>query len=226
MAFCDFDMIALIIDICLLLLFLLLFCQFQKQAENRQNFRAERTLAREKQSKTRLLTEYVPPPSLYAPPIQFYDKNRPYFQEYIRYRNELKPVVMPVFTLTKGSVRDKAKSAFMPVSDPDAISKRDQLQAERLQRLRDEERDLEKAKATVRARQQREAQRRREELQMSALASPIRPSSSHASHPLSRAPLPSDRSRPGTCNSFSPAALRTAYDRPDYPTAGVWITDV
>jgi hypothetical protein len=164
---------------------------------------------------------------LYAPPVQFYDKNRPYFQEYIKYRNELNPVVMPIFTVTKGSIRDKAKSSFMPVQDPTKVSKRDQLSEERGKRVLAEKKESEQIRTMIRSKKLKETQRLREERQMNALASPIkssRPATGFHSH---RSPPVSSRSRPGTCNSFSPEALQTAYDRPDYPTAGtIWITDV
>lgn len=199
---------------------------FQKQDENRATYRQERKEAQDKAS-NHSLTEYTPPVSLYAPPVQFYDKNRPYFQEYIKYRNELNPVVMPIFTVAKGSIREKAKSSFMPVKDPYKVSKRDQLCEDRHNKVREEKREADQVRTMLRSKKLKETQRLREERQMNILASPImssrssRPSTGFNSH---RSPL---SGRPGTCNSFSPAALKTAYDRPDYPTAGtIWITDV
>ena len=192
--------------------------------ENREHYHHERTAILEKSTK-RSLTEYVPPVSLYAPPVQKYDKNRPYFQEYIRYRNELKPVVMPVFSLAKGSIREKAKSAFMPLPDPNFVSKRDKYAAERLEKVRAEEKEAEEIKKIQRTKKLKETQRLRELRQTNALASPIKSSRPSTSFNSSSTPLPS--ARPGTCNSFSPAALTNAYDRPNYPTAGtIWITDV
>lgn len=202
--------------------------QFKKQNETRATYRKERKEAREKAT-NRHLTEYVPPVSLYAPPIQHYDKHRPYFQEYIRYRNELNPVVMPIFTVAKGSIRDRAQSSFMPVPDPNKVSKRDLYNEERLAKVREEEKEAIKTKKILQEKRLKETQRQREERQMNLLTSPIkscrsRPSTGFLSH---RSPQSSGGgSRPGTCNSFSPAAL-THNNRPDYPTAGtVWITDV
>ena len=216
--------------------------QFKKQNENKAHYQQERKQAHEKAACGKLIP-YEPPTSLYAPPVQFYDKNRPYFQEYIKYRNELNPVVMPIFTQAKGSIRAMAKSSFMPKKDPSRVSKRDELFAQRTLKLRQEEREGEKIKAILRSKKQRETQRLREERQVHALASPIkaaaaaswssRPSTGGFSSPRSSASggpglQHSQASRPGTCNSFSPAALKTsAYARPDYPTAGtIWITDV
>mmetsp|Transcript_11525 Transcript_11525/g.18812 ORF Transcript_11525/g.18812 Transcript_11525/m.18812 type:complete len:309 (-) Transcript_11525:258-1184(-) len=196
---------------------------YQKQEESRENYRKERQLAHEKATNGSL-NEYIPPPSLYSPPVQHYDKNRPYFQEYIRYRNELRPVVMPVFTETKGSIRDRAKATFMPKKDPNFVSKRDKKFADRVKKSQAEEKECEDIKKYRRLKKQRESQRLME-LQRSVLTSPIKSSRPSTSFNSSRSPAPS--ARPGTCNSFSPAALTSAYDRPDYPTAGtIWITDV
>jgi hypothetical protein len=227
-----FDVCVVILHIMVCTLLLLCALQFKKQDENKATYRLERKQARDK-ANSKSLVAYEPPASLYTPPVQFYDKNRPYFQEYIKYRNELKPVVMPTFTQVKGSVRDLAKSSFMPVKDPNKVSKRDELFEQRVRKLREEERDGEKIKTMLRTKKQKEKTHRRRieaeqrQRQMHVLASPIKsskPSTGFASH---RSPAPPSSSRPGTCNSFSPAALRTAYDRPDYPTAGtIWITDV
>lgn len=196
---------------------------YKKQEESRENYRKERQSALEKATNNSL-AEYVPPPSLYKPPIQFYDKNRPYFQEYIRYRNELRPVVMPVFTEVKGSFRDKAKAAFMPKPDPNFVSKRDQKFADRVKKAQEEEKECEDIKKYRRKKKLKESERLME-LQRSILTSPIKSSRPSTSFNSSRSPVPS--MRPGTCNSFSPAALTSAYDRPDYPTAGkIWITDM
>lgn len=196
---------------------------YQKQEESKENYRKERKLALDKATNNSL-AEYVPPPSLYKPPVQFYDKNRPYFQEYIRYRNELRPVVMPVFTETKGSIRDRAKATFMPKPNPNFVSKRDKKFEDRVKKAREEEKECENIKKYRRQKKLKESQRLME-LQRSILTSPIKSSRPSTSFTSSRSPVPS--ARPGTCNSFSPASLTNACDRPDYPTAGtIWITDV
>lgn len=175
---------------------------------------------------------------MYTPPVQFYNKNRPYFQEYIKYRSELTPVVMPIFTLTKGSIRDRAVSSFMPKDDPNKVSKREAQFAQRVTKVREEEKESEKVKGMIRTKKHRKRQedlakqQQWREQQWGALASPVKPvrpaTGGHGLRPQEGSPRHCTDSRPGTCNSFSPAALKTASrDRPDYPTAGtIWLTNV
>lgn len=142
---------------------------------------------------------------------------------------------MPVFTLVKGSIRDLAKSSFMPIPDPNKVAKRDQLSEAWVAKVREEEKEAHKIKQMIRAKKQKETQRLKEERQMNLLASPIkscraRPSTGFRSDRSTEFSGSGSggysSSRPGTCNSFSPAAL-TQNSRPNYPTAGtIWITDV
>lgn len=185
---------------------------FQKQQQNRESFRKEREEARNKAKCQRLKT-YTPPESTYKPPIQKYHRDRPYFQEYIRYRNDLKPVVMPTFTHAKGSIRDKAKSSYMPKKDRNAISKREKILEDNKRRIKQEEFEAEKIKQFVRSKKLQDARRRQQEqqeMQFNTLTSPIRASTASSIH----------SPRLSAC-TFSPPA------RENYPTAGkFWLTDI
>ena len=133
---------------------------------------------------------------------------------------------MPTFTHKKGSIRDRARAQYMPVKDPNKVSKRDQYFNERTEKLQKEMVECVEIKKNIRSKKKKEAERLSElEQHMSMIASPIkssRPATSICSHRETMS-----LNRPGTCNTFSPAASKFAFDRPNYPTAGrIWLTDV
>jgi len=196
---------------------------YQKQEESNERYHREREEAKQRLA-NRKLKEYIPRDSAYTPPIQKYDQNRPYLQEYVRYKNELRPVVMPVFGVVKGSFRDKAKSQYMPKKDPNHVSKKSQLFEQRKQRIMDEEKEAERIRNIMRTKKMEEtnfiSRREQSDQQLKALASPISPRSNQSTQ------------RPSTTASFRDSSHKvtrpvTAIDRRAPTTAGnIWLTNL